>query len=108
MFSDRFRTIFIEFNEPVYAGDGGYVSSVALDQESPLCLGRLRVVSHWQEKGLWFLILLNGFCVAVPNSNVRYVYGQMMPLASPGIQTTADAVAEDTPKKRGRPPKDKE
>lgn len=107
MFSDRFKTIFVEFNNPVYAGDGGYVSSIALDQDSPFCLGRLRGVSHWQEKGLWFFILLNGFCVAVPNSNIRFVYGEMAPLSQPGIITSADAVAEDAPKRRGRPPKDK-
>lgn len=108
MFSDRFKTIYVEFNEAVYAGDGGYVSSLAVDKESPHSLGRCLAVSHWQEKGMWFFILLSGFCVAVPNSNVRYVYGQMMAPAQSVITTTADAVEDDMPKRRGRPPKAKE
>lgn len=86
--SEEFKTIFIEFNQPVYAGEGGYVTSIALDQTSPLALGRLKVVAHWQKDGMWFFNLLDGKCVAVPNSNVRYVFGSLASLQADAVPET--------------------
>jgi hypothetical protein len=108
MSSENFKTTWIEFNAPVYVGEEGYVSSIKLTPDENIGQGRTLAVAHWQEKGMWFFQLPSQKCVAVPNSNVRYVYGEIIRLAHEGIVSSADAVADDMPKRRGRPPKAKE
>lgn len=108
MFDGDFKATWVEFNNQVYVGEDGYVDSIKLNPDPEIAQGRSLAVSHWQDKGMWFFALLNNKCVAVPLSNIRYVYGEIIRANHTGIQTSADAVAEDMPKKRGRPPRDKQ
>lgn len=108
MFSDDFKTIWIEFNEPVYAGEDGYVRSIKTDPDPLVGTGRTLAVTHWQDRGLWYFILLDGTCVAVPNSNIRYVYGKILRLSPEIVDEIEETPELPEPKRRGRPPKAKE
>lgn len=114
--SETFQPIYFEFNQPVYAGHGGYVKSITVKEDSAIGLGRCLASSYREDKGFFFFDLLGGTCVAVPVSNVLYAYGESVTTNSEadyswtlpvGVNPTTDAVAEP-PKRRGRPPKVRE